>query len=476
MNPYDLLFGPHWVEVAVGAPLLGALAVRLTRPSAAGRLALAVTTVSLAAAVMAWVGHAVGELPAGGVSAAVLGRNLLAVDRLSAPLVPLVALLHLLTILTTARVKMNRMSFTGHLVGQATRLATFACAEPWPLIALLTLSTVPPYLELLLRRKPVRVYVLHMAAFVGLMAAGWAGAERGAAWGPVALMAAVLVRSGTVPAHLWVGDLFRSASFGTALLFATPLTGVYATVRLVVPVAPEWVLQGIGVASMVTAVYAAGLAVVQTDARRFFACLFLSHASLVLIGLEVHTATSLAGALGLWVSAAVALTGLGLTIRALEARHGTLSLTAFRGLYDQTPALAVGFLLMGLGCVGFPGTLGFVAMEVLVDGVLEVNLWVGIAVAVAAALNGIAVVRAYLLLFTGTRFRSAVPVPVTARERTAVLVLVGITVGGGLAPQYLLSNRRQAADDVYPAALRPKPSHDVIPHGPEHRPGEPHDD
>ena len=41
-------------------------------------------------------------------------------------------------------------------------------------------------------------------------------------------------------------DWFEHASFGNALLFVTPLTGVYAAVRLVLPIAPDWVLQGIG--------------------------------------------------------------------------------------------------------------------------------------------------------------------------------------------------------------------------------------
>jgi len=449
MNVFDL----PWVEIAVAAPLLGAAAVRFARTTeAAGRIATLVTAVSLVAGVLAWVALLAGEAPPRvGLFAELLGRELFLVDRLSGPLLPLVALLHLLTIATTARVKMNRMSFTGHLVGESIRLATFACVEPWPLVALLAVGTVPPYLELVGRKKPTRVYVLHMALFVGLLVGGVAGLSAGVWWAPPALMAAVLVRSGTVPAHPWVADLFEHATFGTALLFATPIAGVYAALRLVLPVAPEWVLQSIGIASQVTAVYAAGLAVVQTEARRFFAYLFLSHASLVLIGLELHTATSLSGALGLWVSAALSLGGLGLVLRALEARHGRLSLTRFHGLYDQTPELAVGFLLMGLGCVGFPGTLGFVAVEVLVDGALNVNLSVGIAMAAAAALNGIAVVRAYLLLFTGTRHRSAIPLPVTARERVAVLILSMLLLVGGLAPQYLLADRRAAVKSLaYP--------------------------
>ena len=42
-----------------------------------------------------------------------------------------------------------------------------------------------------------------------------------------------------------------------------------------------------------TSVYAAGMATVQQDARRFFAFLFLNHAALVLVGLELVTSVSL---------------------------------------------------------------------------------------------------------------------------------------------------------------------------------------
>src|SRR5262249_52361413 len=162
-----------------------------------------------------------------------------------------------------------------------------------------------------------------------------------------------------VPVHCWVTNWIEHASFGNALLFVAPLTGVYAAIRLVLPIAPDWILQGIGLVSLTTAVYAAGLATVQREARRFFAYLFLSHTALVLVGLELHTSISLTGALCLWFSVLLSLAGLGLTLRALEARFGRLTLTHYRGLYEHVPTLAVCFLLMGLATVGFPGTVGF---------------------------------------------------------------------------------------------------------------------
>ena len=75
----------------------------------------------------------------------------------------------------------------------------------------------------------------------------------------------------------------------------------------------------------------------------------------------------------------------------------------YHGLYEHSPALAVCFLLTGLASVGFPGTLGFISIELLVDSAVEASPYVGIIVIAAGALNGIAVLRAYFLLFTGAR-------------------------------------------------------------------------
>jgi NADH-quinone oxidoreductase subunit M len=293
-----------------------------------------------------------------------------------------------------------------------------------------------------------------MALFLGLLAVGWAyvdprgGHQEQTAWATVPLLLAILIRCGTAPAHCWVTDWFEHASFGNALLFVAPLAGVYAAVRLVLPIAPDWVLGSIGVLSLVTAVYAAGMAVIQKEARRFFAYLFISHASLVLVGLELHTATTLTGALSLWISVALSLGGFGLTLRALEARYGRLSLADFHGLYEQSPMLAVCFVLTGLASVGFPGTLGFLATDILVDGAVEASPYVGLAVVLAAAINGIAVVRAYFLLFTGARHASTVPLNVGLRERFAVLALTALILGGGLFPQPGVASRHRAAEEI----------------------------
>jgi NADH-quinone oxidoreductase subunit M len=448
-----------WLELAIALALVGAVVVsQLRDPIVAFRVGLGFTGTVFGCTFLAWLVF-YWEIPAGALDAhslqlPLLGHRLFRLDVLSAPMVPAVALLHFLTALATARTKMRRFSLTWSLTSEAIRLAAFSCAEPWLLIALVSAGTVPPLIELLNRRRPTQVYVLHMGLFLILLITGWtlveaqAGRIAGTGWAAVPLAAAVLVRSGAVPVHCWVTDWFENASFGNALLFVAPLTGVYVALRLVLPVAPDWVLQGISLVSLATAFYASAMAVVQREARRFFAYLFLSHASLVLVGLELHTHISLTGALCLWFSVALSLGGFGLTLRAVEARYGRLSLSAYHGLYEHSPTLAVCFLLTGLASVGFPGTLGFVSTELLVDGAVEVNLTVGLVVVAASALNGIAVVRAYFLLFTGARHASTVQLGIGPRERFAVLTLTALILGGGLFPQPGVATRHLAAEAV----------------------------
>ena len=458
-----------WLELAIAVTLVGSLfVVFFGNPNRAFRWKLAFASTSFLCAFLAWLAFSLGTpsdlIERSSPQGWLFGRTIFRLDELSAPLVPTIALLHLMTGLATARTHMRRFSFSWSLAAESIRLATFSCTEPWVLIGLLAISTIPPFVELVNRGRPTRLYVLHMALFVGLLVVGWtavglAGGPSGIApwWAAVPLLLAILVRCGTVPAHCWVTDWFEHASPGIAMLYVTPLTGVYAAVRLVLPIAPGWVLASIGLLSLFTTVYSAGMATIQRETRRFFAYLFLSLSSLVLVGLELDSETSLTGSFCLWYSVILSLGGFGLTLRALEARFGRLGLTDFHGLYEHSPTLAVCFLLTGLATVGFPFTLGFISTELLVDSAVEASPFVGIAVVAATALNGIAVVRAYFLLFTGARHVSTVSLGLGLRERIAVLTLAALVLGGGLYPQPGVMSRERAAEEVLSLRNRPRP-------------------
>lgn len=381
-------------------------------------------------------------------------RNLFIADELSAPLLPLAALLYLLTVLSTLKTKGHRFSFSSTLFSEAILLATLSSRDPWVIICLLSVATIPPYLEIKTNRESPRVYVLHMGLFITLLVLGGVLSGYGDANDVTSLIAgallttAALLRSGIIPLHCWMTDLFNKVTFGTALLFVTPMTGAYAVMRLVYPIAPDWALQGIALISLVTAVYAAGMALVQKEARRFFCYLFLSHSSLVLVGLEMATPLGLTGGLCVWISVGISLAGFALTFRSVEARIGRISLLEYHGLYEHTPTLAALFLVTGLASIGFPGTLGFIATELLVEGAIEVYPLIGTAVMIAAALNSIAILRAYFRVFTGARHVASISLRARVSEHVAILILVALILGGGLYPQFGVSSRYHAAKEM----------------------------
>lgn len=453
-----------WLEISVLIPLVGAIYIGLLKNrNAAYRQCVALCGLTFLFALGEWIDfmtlHIFEAHDHWDLLESIFHRDIFVIDELNAPLLPLAALLYLMMVLSTLRTKRGRFSLGWALFSEGILLATLSCRDPWIIIVLMSIATVPPWIEMKARKQSTGVYTLHMGLFVGLSVIGWWLVPKDAAGIPETgnsmillgggmLTAAGLLRSGIVPVHCWMTDLFEKAAFGTALLFVTPMTGAYLLMRIVLPIAPSWALQSIAIVSLITAVYAAGMALVQSDSRRFFCYLFLSHSSLVLVGMELLTPIGLTGALCIWISVGLSLGGFGLTLRAVEARMGRLSLTKFHGLYEHMPTFAGLFLLTGLASIGFPGTIGFIGMELIIEGAVEVYPQIGIMVVLAAALNGIAIMYAYFRIFTGTKHVASISLKARPQERFAILVLTFLIIGGGLYVQPGVSSRYHAAKEL----------------------------
>jgi NADH-quinone oxidoreductase subunit M len=445
-----------WLELSILTPLLGTVVVYLVGQGDRSRwIATAFCTLALLFAVGEFIDfsslHSFEAHDHWDLMNYLFHQDVFVVDELSAPLLPLTAFVYLVTVLSTLRTKVHRFSFSLTLISESILLATYSCRASWTLVALLALATFPPWIEIRSRGRCSRIYTLHMSAFVIFLFLGYGLHQFSNQANETAMVAgafltfAALLRNGIAPVHCWMTDLFEKATFGTAILYVTPLTGAFAVMRLVLPIAPDWVLHWIVLASLITAVYASGMALVQTEARRFFCYLFLSNSSLVLVGLELATPIGLTGALCVWLSVVLSMTGFGLMLRSIEARLGRVSLADYHGLYEQMPPIAGFFLLTGLAAIGFPGTIGFIAVELLVEGAVEVYPQIGTAVVVAAALNGIAILLAYFRIFAGRRSTTPVAIGIRWPERISVSMLSILILGGGLFPQLGVASRYHAA-------------------------------
>ena len=387
------------------------------------------------------------------------GSLLPSVDALSAHLLPFAAGLWVLAVGVTPRRALDRGGLRRTALATSLTLVTFTSHAP-VLLASLWVASVAVFLGALSgapftrARRIARIYLglstILVVVGVALPTFGpWGGVA-----GTTCIVSAVLIRKGIFPLHSWVPEVFSNGRLGPAILFSAPQCGAYVAARLVVPDAPDWLLTVIGELALVTAVYGALAAVFQSDARRAVGYLFISQSALVMTGLECVTAEGLTGGLCVWLSSGLAFAGLARTLLVLESRRGRLSLARWNGGYAQMPRLAVSFLLMGLACVGFPGTFGFVGQEILLAGVVEQFPRVGYTIVAATAITGIAVARMYFSLFCGSAGPRRVQLQLRSGELALFSAVAAALVIGGVAPRGLVRARAAAAHELLRARER----------------------
>ena len=388
------------------------------------------------------------------------GEDVVRVDTLSAALLPFAAGLWLLTVAVTPRASLDQRGLRRTAVTTLITLASFL-TESAVVLLVLSAASVWTFLSALadpVHRYQRRVVAMYLGASTLLFAIGVAllvgpGVQNTAfeTTGMWLIVIAALIRKGIVPFHAWVPEVFDHGRLGPAILFNAPQLGAYMTVVLIVPRASSEMLRAIALLALGTAVYGAALALVQRSARRACGYLFMSQSALVMAGLDCTSVTALAGGLLVWLSAGLAFAGLARCVLVLEARRGRLDLTTYHGGYDRMPVLAITFLAMGLACTGFPGTLGFVGQELLVDGAVDVFPVMGFAVVIASALTGLAVLRMYFSLFCGRPEALAHPglrLGLRPREAWTFVALVTTLVGLGLAPRPLADSRFEASAEI----------------------------
>lgn len=450
-----------WLALLGTAPLVVVVA-SLTRLSVE-RLRTTATAGAAAACLVStaqWVvpGCAAFEWRWRGEPHPLFGATLLRMDVLSSVLVPFAVGLWFLGVAVTPRARLARAGIRRTALTTLVTLASFLTTSPLLLLGLWIASVAlflagMPDVEHRHARRVVASYMglstALLAAGLGLVAFVRAG-SLGHDIGVWSLAAAAVIRKGVFPAHAWLPEVFDRGRIGPTLLFSAPQLGTYVLFVLILPEASATTLRVVAVLSLATAVHGAALALVQRDARRACGYLFVSQSALVMAGLDCTSVDALSGALVLWISSGVAFAGLARCVLVLEVRRGRLDLSKQHGGHDRMPLLAASFLLMGLACTGFPGTLGFVGGELLVGGAVEEFPVLGFCVVAAGALTGVAVLRMYFSLFCGRR-DEAVHLRLVRREAWTFAATAAFLLGTGLAPGSLVASRTEAARQALPA-------------------------
>lgn len=144
---------------------------------------------------------------------------------------------------------------------------------------------------------------------------------------------------------------------------------------------------------LISLLYGAFIALVQTDGKRIVAYSSLSHLGLIVLAIFSFNPLALRGALIYIIAHGLFSAALFLILGYVEEREETRSLLRLGGLGNKNPRLAGAFTIAALAALGLPGLAGFAGELVILTGVLQSgNFWVAL-----IALIPIIVASAYML-------------------------------------------------------------------------------
>ena len=111
--------------------------------------------------------------------------------------------------------------------------------------------------------------------------------------------------------------------------------------------------------SVVSIIYGACLALVQTDIKKIIAYSSISHLGYVMLGLVSFNLLGIQGAVMQMVSHGLVAGGLFLMVGMIYERCHTRDLAAYGGLARLLPVYSVFFMILTLASIGLPTTSGF---------------------------------------------------------------------------------------------------------------------
>ncbi len=129
------------------------------------------------------------------------------------------------------------------------------------------------------------------------------------------------------------------------------------------------------IAGLVSLLYGAFIALVQTDAKRIVAYSSLSHLGLIVLAIFSRNPIAIQGAFIYIVAHSLFSAALFLILGYIEEREDTRSLVRLGGLGRANPKLAGAFTIAALAALGLPGLAGFVGEIVILTGVFKNGLF-----------------------------------------------------------------------------------------------------
>ncbi len=182
------------------------------------------------------------------------------------------------------------------------------------------------------------------------------------------------------PFHTWAPTAYTESPIPVVVVVAGVLSkaGAFGFLRYCLPLFPSASRQLAALLSVLCVIgmlYAAVLALVQTDIKRLVAYASISHMNLLALGIFAYNNTSIDGTVLQMINHSVIITGLFLAVGFIAARTGTRMLPDLGGLGIKRPVLMWVFFVFILAGLDLPGLNSFSGEFLILVGVFKSNAW-----------------------------------------------------------------------------------------------------
>ncbi|MEY3197314.1 MAG: NAD(P)H-quinone oxidoreductase chain 4 1 [Pseudomonadota bacterium] len=212
------------------------------------------------------------------------------------------------------------------------------------------------------------------------------------------IFVAMAVKVPMLPFHTWLPDAHVQAPTGGSVMLAGILlkVGGYGMIRVLIQILPAHTIifaPYVIYLSIAAIVYAAFVAMAQSDMKKMIAYSSVSHMGYVTAGIFTHNSIGIEGAMFQMISHGFISSGLFLVVGMLYDRVHTKDIAAYGGVAKKMPLLATFFMILTLGSIGLPGTSGFIGEFLSLIGIFKYNI-----ISSAIAASGVILGAIYMLV------------------------------------------------------------------------------
>ncbi len=258
-------------------------------------------------------------------------------------------------------------------------------------------------------------------------------------WLMLGFFAAFAVKLPVVPLHTWLPDAHTEApTAGSVDLAGLVLkVGAYGFLRMLVPLFPRQAMDfaplamGLGVAGIL---YAALVALRQTDLKRLIAYTSVSHMGFVILGIFAWNQLALLGAMMIMIAHGISTAALFVLVGDLDDRMHTRDIRRMGGLAATIPKMSAAWVFFGLASMGLPLLANFVGELLVFLGVFPVHPTLAVLAALGVILSAVYSLYVIQVVFFGPNTRGWRLADMSPREAVLMTSMIGVNLWLGIYP------------------------------------------